>query len=170
MVAKEFIEKSSPKQYATIGYEAIKTMTENGSVKRGVIASENNQLSSITESSIIKDGDEIACTPLNGAESFKIKNDDLVSMNMLIFDPTIFPYLDEKIVDFFNENKDNLEKCEFLIPDILDMANKEGYAEVKVLHTTATWHGVTYKEDTEQVRSSIKNLVNNGEYPDDLWR
>lgn len=170
IVAKNFIEKSSPKEYATIGYEAIKTMTENGSVKRGVIATQDNNLKSITESSIIKDGDKIKCTPLNGSKEFYINNQDLVSMNMLVFDPTIFPYLEGKMNLFFKENANNLEKCEFLIPDVLDEANKEGYAKVKVLHTNATWYGVTYKEDTELVRNSIKRLVEEKEYPENLWR
>ncbi len=169
MVAKNFLDNASTKEYATVGYEAIKTMTENGSVKRGVIETLNGNLKSITESSIIKDGDKVACTPLSGAESFHIENEALVSMNMLVFDPSIFEYLEEKMPIFFKENEPNLEKCEFLIPDILDEANKEGYAKVKVLHTNATWYGVTYKEDTDMVRSSIKKLVENGEYPNNLW-
>ena len=168
-VAADFLKNSKEKEYATIGYEAIKTMTENGSVKRGVIFTKDGQLDSIVESSIIEDGDKIACTPLNGGETFTIEKDAAVSMNMLLFDPTLFAYLDEKIVDFFKKNEDNLEKCEFLIPDILDESNKEGYATVKVLKTAATWYGVTYKEDTDNVRKSIKELVDNNEYPNDLW-
>ncbi len=168
-VAADFLKNSKEKEYATIGYEAIKTMTENGSVKRGVIFTKDGQLDSIVESSIIEDGDKIACTPLNGGEPFTIEKDAAVSMNMLLFDPTLFAYLDEKIVDFFKKNEDNLEKCEFLIPDILDESNKEGYATVKVLKTAATWYGVTYKEDTDNVRKSIKELVDNNEYPNDLW-
>ncbi len=169
-VAAEFLKESKSKEYATIGYEAIKTMTENGSVKRGVIFTKGDKLDSIVESSIIEDGNEIECSPLNGTDKFHIKKDALVSMNMLLFDPSIFPYLEEKIVEFFEENKNSLEKCEFLIPDILDSANKEDYANVKVLHTDATWYGVTYKEDTENVRKSIKKLVQEGKYPNDLWR
>ena len=168
-VAADFLNNSKEKEYATIGYEAIKTMTENGSVKRGVIFTKDGQLDSIVESSIIEDGDKIACTPLNGGETFTIEKDAAVSMNMLLFDPTLFAYLDEKIIDFFKKNEDNLEKCEFLIPDILDESNKEGYATVKVLKTAATWYGVTYKEDTENVRKSIKELVDNNEYQNDLW-
>ena len=168
-VAADFLNNSKEKEYATIGYEAIKTMTENGSVKRGVIFTKDGQLDSIVESSIIEDGDKIACTPLNGGETFTIEKDAAVSMNMLLFDPTLFAYLDEKIIDFFKKNEENLEKCEFLIPDILDESNKEGYATVKVLKTAATWYGVTYKEDTENVRKSIKELVDNNEYPNDLW-
>lgn len=169
-VAADFLKESKGKEYATIGYEAIKTMTENGSVKRGVIATtEDGTLESITESSIIQDGDKINCSPLSGAEEFKIEKDALVSMNMLLFDPSIFEYLEEKMEKFFKDNAENLEKCEFLIPDILDEANKEGYANVKVLHTEATWYGVTYKEDTDHVRESIKALVEKGDYPNNLW-
>lgn len=168
-VAANFIKNSQGKEYATVGYEAIKTMTENGSVKRGVIETNGEILKSITESSIIEDGDDILCTPLNGGADFRISKDALVSMNMLIFDLSVFPYIEEKMQLFFKENENNLEKCEFLIPDILDEANKEGYASVKVLHTEATWYGVTYKEDTDFVRSSIKKLVEEDEYPNNLW-
>ncbi len=169
-VAADFLKKSKEKEYATIGYEAIKTMTENGSVKRGVIfTDENGRLDSIIESSLIQNGDKIDCSPLNESEPFQIEKEDLVSMNMLLFDTSLFKYLDEKIVDFFKNNENNLEKCEFLIPDILDEANKEGYANVSVLHTDATWYGVTYKEDTEYVRTSIKKQVEENKYPNDLW-
>ncbi len=169
MVARDFILSKQEKEYATVGYEAIKTMTENGSVKRGVIATVDGHLESITESSIIKDGERVLCKPLSGAEEFYIDFDALVSMNMLIFDPTIFAYLEEKMPEFFRANEGNLDSCEFLIPDVLDQAKKEGYAKVKVLHTDATWYGVTYKEDTENVRTNIKKLVEDGEYPNNLW-
>jgi UTP-glucose-1-phosphate uridylyltransferase len=169
-VAADFIKNSKGKEWATVGYEAIKTMTENGAVKRGVLeAEEDGRLIQITECSIIEDGNKISCEPLSGAEEFKVEKEALVSMNMLVFDKSLFDLLDEKIVEFFKENENNLEKCEFLIPDILDEANKTGYASVKVLHTKATWYGVTYKEDTDFVRSNIKRLVDEGEYPNNLW-
>lgn len=170
LVAKEFMKNVKPKQYATIGYEASKTMTENGSVKRGVIFTKDDKLDTIIESSIQKDGNQISCKPLNNNPEFKINYNDLVSMNMLIFDPTIFPYLEKEMTTFFKKNENNLDTCEFLIPDILDKANKEGYASVKVLHTKATWYGVTYKEDTDNVKESIKKLVDQKEYPNHLWR
>ena len=169
-VAADFIKNSKDKEWATVGYEAIKTMTENGAVKRGVLeAEEDGHLIQITECSIIEDGNKISCEPLSGAEEFKVEKNALVSMNMLVFDQSLFSLLDEKIVEFFKENENNLEKCEFLIPDVLDEANKAGYANVKVLHTKATWYGVTYKEDTDFVRSNIKRLVEEGEYPNNLW-
>ena len=169
-VAADFIKNSKDHEWATVGYEAIRTMTENGAVKRGVLeADDDGRLIQITESSIIEDGEKISCTPLSGSEEFKVEKDALVSMNMLVFDQSLFELLDKKIVEFFKENENNLVKCEFLIPDVLDEANKTEYAVVKVLHTTATWYGVTYKEDTDFVRSNIKRLVEEGEYPNNLW-
>ena len=169
-VAADFIKKSKEKEWATVGYEAIRTMTENGAVKRGVLEfEEDGRLNKITECSIIEDGDMISCEPLSGDSTFKVEKEKLVSMNMLVFDKSLFALLEEKIVEFFKENENNLEKCEFLIPDVIDEANNNGYAEVKVLHTKATWYGVTYKEDTDFVRSNIKRLVDEGEYPNDLW-
>jgi hypothetical protein len=145
-------------------------MTENGAVKRGVLeADKDGNLKSITESSMIEEGRKIRCTPLSGADEFLVAKKALVSMNMLIFDPSLFEYLEEKMEIFFKANKDNLEKCEFLIPDILGEANDEGFAKAKVLHTEAVWYGVTYKEDTDFVRKSIKKLVEKGEYPNNLW-
>ncbi len=169
-VAAEFIKKRKGREWATVGYEAIKTMTENGAVKRGVLeADKDGNLKSITESSMIEEGRKIRCTPLSGADEFLVAKKALVSMNMLIFDPSLFEYLEEKMDIFFKANKDNLEKCEFLIPDILGEANDEGFAKAKVLHTEAVWYGVTYKEDTDFVRKSIKKLVEKGEYPNNLW-
>jgi len=168
--AAEFIKNTKGEEYATVGYEAIKTMTENGSVKRGVLETDiSGNLLSIKESSLIEAGNKILCTPLNGDKEFKIEKDALVSMNMLVFDPSLFKYLEEKMQLFFKENENNLEKCEFLIPDILGMANDEGYAKAKVLHTAAVWYGVTYKEDTENVKQSLLKLVEKGVYPNNLW-
>ena len=169
--AADFIRQTKGEEYATVGYEAIKTMTENGSVKRGVLETDiSGNLLSIKESSLIEKDGKIVCTPLNGDKEFKIARDALVSMNMLVFDPSLFKYLEEKMNIFFKENENDLSKCEFLIPDILDSANKENFAKVKVLHTAAVWYGVTYKEDTDKVKQSLLELVEKGVYPNDLWR
>ena len=146
-------------------------MTENGSVKRGVIKTDNDgRLDSLIESSIERVEDKIIAKPLNDSEPFEVTDKTLVSMNLLTFDLSIFAYLEEKMNEFFKENEGNLDKCEFLIPDVMSEANKTGFAKVLVIPTKAVWHGVTYKEDTDSVRGAIKELVLNGEYPNDLWR
>ena len=109
-------------------------------------------------------------TELNFNErKLELNKDSLVSMNLLAFDLSIFEYLDEKIVEFFKANENNLNGCEMYIPEIMSQAHQEGYAVAKVLDTKAKWYGVTYKEDTDNVRKSIKELVEQGEYPNNLW-
>lgn len=170
-VAKDFIEHKDDKTYGLVGYEAINTITENGSVNRGVFKyNQNRDLERIIECSIKQENNEIYCEPLDGSEPFKVPQDTLVSMNMLIFDPSIFSYIEKKMETFFINNQDNLNKCEFLIPDIITMAKNEEYAKVKVLHTKSKWYGVTYKEDTERVQNALLELTNCGEYPNNLWK
>lgn len=170
-VAAKFIKEKKEKQYATIGYTVTNTMTENGSVKRGVLAfDEKGNLEKITESSIAYENDKIMATPLDETiNPFEVSKDTLVSMNMLVFDRSIFEYIENKMVEFFKNNSD-LNKCEFLIPDILNEANIEKYAQVFVLHTKANWYGVTYKEDKENVKKAIAKLIEDGVYPKNLWR
>ena len=165
----EFL-KQDTKDYGLMGYLVKNTMTENGSVKRGVCQSKNGYLSTIIESSIEKKNNEIIATPLNGATSFKVEPESLVSMNLLGFTPKLFPYLEQKLVDFLNNPNTNLEKDEYLIPDVLQMGITENITQVKVLETTSTWYGVTYKEDKEKVTNGINSLINDGTYPKDLWK
>ena len=166
----DFLKKlDTDNKYGMVGYLVKNTITENGSVKRGVCEVEGNSLVKITESIVEKTEDGIVATPLNGSDAFMVSEDTTVSMNMLLFTPSIFKYIEDKFPKFLEENKNDLEKCEFLIPDILLDAINEGFASTEVLKTSATWYGVTYKEDTENVRNSLRNLVESGEYPNNLW-
>ncbi len=157
-------------EYGMIGYMVANTLTENGSVKRGVCeVDSNNYLKSITESKIEKIGNEIVASPLDGSDSFTVNSDDTVSMNFLLFTPSIFGYIEEGFSKFFMDNKEDLLTSEYLIPDVVSNLIKNGRASMEVIRTTASWHGVTYREDTPDVKNSIKNLVENGEYKENLW-
>ena len=157
-------------EYGMIGYMVANTLTENGSVKRGVCeVDSNNYLKSITESKIEKIGNEIVASPLDGSDSFTVNSDDTVSMNFLLFTPSIFGYIEEGFSKFFIDNKENLLTSEYLIPDVVSNLIKDGKASMKVIRTTASWHGVTYREDTPDVKNSIKKLVEEGEYKENLW-
>jgi len=170
-VASKFLKEEKEKdEYALVGYKVKNTLTENGSVKRGVCKLNNNYLEELIESSIIEENGIITATPLDSNESFIVTEDTYVSMNMLCFYPNLFPYIEKHFPGFLEENKDNILKCEYLIPDILTMATKEDYAKTKVLPTTAKWEGVTYKEDKESVVNAIQKLVDDGIYPQDLWK
>lgn len=157
-------------EYGMIGYMVANTLTENGSVKRGVCeVDSNNYLKSITESKIEKIGNEIVASPLDGSDSFTVNSDDTVSMNFLLFTPSIFGYIEEGFSKFFMDNKEDLLTSEYLIPDVVSNLIKNGRASMEVIRTTASWHGVTYREDTPDVKNSIKNLVDEGEYKENLW-
>ena len=95
-------------------------------------------------------------------------------MNMLLFDPSIFNYIESKFKGFLEKNSEKLDKCEFLIPDVLFESIDEKFSTCEVIPTTATWYGVTYKEDAPAVKESIKALVRTeesqeGDYPLHLW-
>ena len=155
--------------FCLVGYRVKNTMSENGSVKRGVCFEEGGYLTNIIESSIEKVDDKIIASPLDGRDSFEIGKDDLVSMNMLGFTPYIFKHIEDNFIDFIEKNRGNLLKCEYLIPDTLFDCITKGIADARVLSTTSKWYGVTYKEDKEGVVSAIKNMVDEGEYPTNLW-
>ena len=170
MKGAEFLRNTTDNKYGLIAYKVKNTITENGSVKRGVCKTEDKWLSKITESSIEKIGDNIIATPLDGSESFTVDGDSLVSMNMILFTPSIFEYIDSKFINFLEENKDNMEKCEFLIPDVLLESINERFATTEIIKTDATWYGVTYKEDKDSVTTSLAKLIDNGVYPNNLWK
>ena len=165
------IKNEKPYPYGMVGYLIKNTITENGRVKRGVCEVDGSTLLKITESSVgrVEDG-HITAKPLDEKlPEFDVDEDDTVSMNMLLFTPSIFSYIEDHFEEFLDNNKDNLEKCEYLIPDVLFDTIKENYATAEVLKTTATWYGVTYKEDVDSVKKALKDLVDSGEYPNDLW-
>ena len=164
------IKDTPPYQYGLIGYKVKNTVTDNGAVKRGVCEANDGKLTSLIESSVEKNGDKFLATPLDGSTPFTITSDSLVSMNFLLFTPSIFERLEKDLVDFFEKNKNDLTKCEFLIPDVLFKAMKEGYATVDLLETPASWYGVTYKEDAPFVKESLKKLTEDGVYPEKRWK
>ena len=156
--------------FGMIGYKVANTLTENGAVKRGVCkVDKDNYLVDIIESNIEKVNGVITASPLDGSDSFEVKENDTVSMNFLLFTPKIFDYIEEKFGNFLEENKDNMDKCEYYTPVVIGNLIKEGKASTKVLETSASWHGVTYKEDTPDVKKAIKNLVDTNIYNNNLW-
>ena len=159
------IKEEKPHKYGMVGYLVKNTITENGRVKRGVCEVEDGFLNSLIESSVGRTEEgNITAKPLDVSE------DDTVSMNMLLFNPSIFDYIESKFEGFLVKNNDNLEKCEFLIPDVLFESIDENFATCTVIPTTATWYGVTYKEDTPKVKDALKEMTEKGTYPKNLWQ
>ena len=163
------LDKNSS-NFAVVGYMVQNTLSENGSAKRGVCEVKDGYLSGIVESSVQKVNGKIMARPLSGGDEYEVRVGQTVSMNMFAFTPKLFYYLERGLKEFLEANKKDLEKCEYLIPEVVGNLIKSGEAKVKVLDTTAVWYGVTYKEDKEQVVSSIKGLVDAGVYPAGLWK
>jgi NDP-sugar pyrophosphorylase family protein len=168
-VISSYLETVKEDEYCLVGYKVINTLTENGSVKRGYCEVEDGYLTNLIESNISKENDIITASPLDGRESFILNNDDLVSMNLFGFNPNIFKFLSEDFIQFFEENKNNLDNCEWLIPnEVFNIMNKG--IKVKVLNTNSKWYGVTYKEDKEIVVNAIQDMIEKGIYKSNLWQ
>lgn len=166
--AYDFLVNMRDNEFGMIGYRAENTLTENGSVKRGVCELIEGKLVRINESSIKRVGDKIHCISLSDGTEYDIELNRLVSMNMLLFTPKIFEYLKNDFVEFFENIKDE-EKDEFLIPEVVSKHIKNGDVTMDVIETNSVWYGVTYKEDKESVKNAIIEMINCGEYENNLW-
>ena len=155
--------------FSMAGYITKNTLTENGTVKRGIVVEENGKLIKLTESSIGYVNNKLTAKNLETDEDVIVKEDDLVSMNFFGFTPKIFEYIEAKFLEFYNNHKDNLETCEYLIPSVITEMINENKCQVAVLKTPSVWHGVTYKEDKPKVVEAINELINKNIYPNDLW-
>lgn len=145
--------------YCMVGFRLGNTVTENGTVSRGVCEIEDGMLRSVTEHTKIgPDG-----TSVLADGEVKLPMDTVVSMNMWGFTPDIFTHLEEQFTDFLKENLQS-EKGEFFLPFVVDDLIQSGKKQVAVLTTEDKWYGVTYKEDKEPVVAAIKALVDNGVY------
>jgi hypothetical protein len=169
VISKYLNESVIEGKYAMVGYQLDRTLSEFGSVSRGIcITNDQNELTKITEThKIRKEGYQTLCE-LNGNEKFRLQGNETVSMNFWGFHPTIFEYIQNQFIDFL-EASINQPKSEFYIPFVVfDMIQKE-QASVEVLKADSPWFGVTYKEDRPYVVQQIQSLTDKGIYPDNLW-
>lgn len=168
--AAEYLKNIQTNCYGIVAYRLGNTLTPNGSAKRGVCeVNSNNELVKLTESKVLLKGEEAEVEPLDGSEVFRTSKNTIASMNFLLFEPSILELLEEKMQKFLDDNKEDLSKCEFLIPIVLNEYIEEKRGKVKVLETTSSWYGVTYKEDKNIVINALKELTDNGTYPQKLW-
>jgi dTDP-glucose pyrophosphorylase len=158
-------------RYSMAAYMLKNTLTENGSVSRGVCLDKDGNLTSITEHTKIErlsDGRLI-----NTDENGKIEELDEnlhVSMNCWGFTPEFFGTLEKGLKDFFEINKgEKLNKAEYYLLTAVQDEIDAGTATVKLLETDAKWFGVTYKEDRPKVVEAIRRLIDEGKYPENLW-
>ncbi len=156
------------KHYSIVGFQLKNTLSDHGSVARGVCTSENGKLTSVTEMTKIVKTPTGARNEEDPDNHIELTGHELVSMNFWGFTPDVFPQLREAFVNFLKKEGGSL-KSECYVPKEVDLFIKQGTADVEVLETTSSWFGVTYPEDKAVVVASIKKLTDAGEYPAPLW-
>lgn len=162
------INDCNEKNYAIVGYDLLKTLSDYGTVNRGVCTLDNvGNLVGITERINIgkKDGKILVD---DGLEPKELSTSTRVSMNFWCFDPSYFSYTQKLFREFLQQHGQEL-KSEFFIPIVADQFIREG-GKVEVIPTTSSWFGVTYKEDAPFVEKSLNDLIQKGEYPERLWK
>jgi len=168
-MAKFLTTEVSDDTYSLIGYQIDRTLSEHGTVSRGVCkvddAGNMVEINERTEVYFKPDGG-VAYRDAEGEHD--LSNDTRVSMNFWGFTPAVFKQSEPMFRDFVAANENN-PKSEFFIPIVADNLIKSGEASFKVIPTASKWFGVTYKEDKPIVQKSISELVANGTYPANLW-
>lgn len=164
----KYLDNIKSNNIGIVGYKAKNTMSELGSVKRGVCTVKNNKVRDIVESELRYTDGKIEARPLNGIEFHLIDDDTLVSMNMIAFDYSFLKYIDDNIKEFFE--KSDLSKDEFLIPTLIRKSINDKAYTCNIINTDAKWCGVTYKEDKEQLIEFLNKLYDEGTYPKDMWK
>ena len=160
---------SSEGKYCMVGYEVSKTLSENGTVSRGVctVDDEGNLRGMVERTKIERVNGTIVFHDLGTDEP--LAENTPVSMNLFGFTPDYFRHSEAYFKEFLKDNIENL-RSEFFIPLMVNKVISEGTATMRVLSTSAKWFGVTYKEDKPQLMQKIEELIEEGVYPRNLWK
>ena len=166
--AVEFLSSDcNDKTYAVVGYPLMNTLSEHGTVNRGVCGlDEKGNLASVVERIGIGVKDDKVVVE-DGLQPAELSKDTVVSMNFWCFHPSVYNLYESDFKEFIAQNI-AVPKSEFLIPAVVDNFIKDG-GVVKVVSTSAQWFGVTYKEDAPAVQAQLNELIENGEYSTNLW-
>lgn len=163
------VQQAGENNYAIIGYELKKTLSDNGSVSRGVCNVDvNGNLIDINERTKIYRNEQNIITYEDENGLHEVSEDASVSMNFFAFHENFIQQCESYFGEFLDAEINNL-KGEFFIPLVVDKVVKSGAGKVQVIPTSAQWFGVTYKEDAPSVQASIDALVADGSYPTNLW-
>jgi UTP-glucose-1-phosphate uridylyltransferase len=162
-------QQEGSEEYCLVDYRLDNTLSESGYVSRGICnVNKDNYLTDITEhKKISRNGNEISS--LTDAGKIILTGKERVSMNLMGFLPSMFDHLQQQFTTFLNVNSGNKDS-EFFLPSAMNEVIKSGKARVKVLPTMEKWFGVTYREDRDMVMNSLKALVDQGVYPNSLWK
>ena len=169
-IADFLTTEAAPDHYAMVGYVLKNTLSDHGTVNRGVcVADENNHLVDVVERHKIGRGDDQKVYFVDDdGSSVEVSEDAIVSMNFWGFHQNIFDVMREQFVEFAEANKAN-PKAEFYIPLVANTQINNGEAKLSVLTSNDNWHGVTYKADKPIVQKAFDKLFKDGVYPSSLW-
>lgn len=165
------LPENATNQYAMVGFRVGNTLSDNGSVSRGICSTdENNNLTTVVERTEIERLSDGEVAYKDGAEWVKVPDNTPVSMNVWGFTPDYFAHSEEYFKDFLSDpaNITNL-KAEFFIPLMVNKLINDKKSTVKVLDTTSKWFGVTYSADRPSVVAKIQTLIDEGVYPQKLF-
>ena len=164
--AANFIKTTeSNNTYGIVGYSLKDTLSNHGSVSRGVCSVENDHLISIQEHTKIVRLDDIIVDEDSGNE---LEPDTIVSMNFWICNPSIFDYIETYFANFLNV-PENLEKSEIYLPFVAQEMMVNGLININVIDSKSDWFGVTYYEDKTEALNTLKSLTEDYQYPSPLW-
>ena len=166
-VVADFLKSNSDDEFACAGFYVNNTLSDKGAVKRGILQEENGKISGLVESEIeTREDGNIWATPLGQDDWKVIPENTFVSMNMFGFTRKLIDTLHTETERFFRV--ENLEKGEFLIPMVVDKMINDNIIDLKLLKTPSKWYGITYKEDLEEFKVAIQNMIRDGVYPEHL--
>ena len=152
--------KEETGEFGMVGFRLVNTLTENGTVSRGVCSAKDGFLTEVVERTKI---DANCRYTIDGENWISMSPDTVVSMNMWGFTPDIFDYLEVGFKEFLDENR-GVPKSEYFLPSVVGELIESGEKKVRVLVAEDKWYGVTYKEDKESVVSAITLLMDKGLY------
>ena len=164
-LGKQLREKVTAEHMCMVGFALENTLTENGSVSRGVCEIENGMLQSVTEhTKIVREGDHLRNDGIGPMKILPLGA--IASVNVWGLHADMFPAMTESFKTFLDElTEENTMTKEFFLPAFVDSLIKTGKADVEVLPTTSKWYGVTYREDKGNVMEAMKQMHEDGIYP-----
>ncbi|WP_181304545.1 sugar phosphate nucleotidyltransferase [Rufibacter sp. XAAS-G3-1] len=167
----DFLTHNQAQEIGLVGYRLANTLSEHGAVSRGICAIDaNGYLRSVTEQThIATTGRGIVAQGQD--EEVRLTGEEVVSMNLMGFPPTVFPYFEEHLTGFIRQQAEQPDpKAEFFLPGVVDALVKAGRAQVKVLSSPEKWFGVTYPADKPLAVKTLRSLIEAGVYPENLWK
>ena len=158
-------------QIAMAGYKLKNTLSDNGTVTRGVsVGDSNNKLTNIIETHEIKLNEDGSLSSKEGLSSDILKLDALVSMNLWASYPEFINLCEKHFIKYLENNKDKLDTAEYVLPDMIGELIKEDKADVTILPTNEKWIGITYKEDLHPAQAAFQKMFDENIYPENIWK